>query len=616
MRLDTLTKLNHKMKSWITPKHPLFFENLEFKIIYCAGIFAHAGLNKTISTLNNFELGRIMMKGLGLTSKDAAGVIKLAKEGNRIVDDLIEILDTTVKRYLFILDMMNVSMRDASISEEELQSINIFTELLKISGKEAKLLYEFISNAYQSDTDKCLKIFDRMLQSKMPITMSELKFYIPEIEYVTSIYNKIIKPDEVLRLVDNCKLLETIIVPNGATLIIDNATIQMYGNILIDGGNLIIKDSILENYIDRSNTLIQVKNFSNVEIYNTNINCRSYGGAISQENGNLLVEKCNIYNTTSFSGIQFWGNQITITDTIFKGCCSINNGGAIHIQNGRGMIKSCKFEDCEAKNGGAIYSSNEIMIIACRFKYCKVTEYGSAILYKGEVKSNVSDCDYYDCYPEGEELIQYVDGLTEKTITKEYTIKTSTVLDMPIKIKALGILNIYGCTIYMKQNIICEGLLNIKHSKLIALNTKSEYLFILDRSRNCIIENSEFDGNNETGILWTRGTKINIHNTLFRNSVKGRAIYDSYEPEISLCTFSNCMNGAISTYAGRIKNCRFINCRDKSGAGILIYGKRGEILNCHFIRCISEYSGGGIDKSGYHKVVDCKFEECYPNNGD
>lgn len=614
MKLDTLTKLNHKKKSWITPKHPLFFEELDFKIIYSAGIFMHAGLSKTVSTLNNFELERTMMKGLGLSSKDAAGVIKLAKVGNRIVDDLIEILETPVKKYLFILDLINVSMSNISLSEEELQSVSIFTELLKISKNDEKLLLEFISNAYQSDTDKCLKTFERMLHGKMPITMSELKFYIPEIEYVTSIYNKIIKPNEVLRLVDRCKLLETIIVPKGTMLVIDNAVIQMFGNILVDGGSLIIKDSTLENNLENSNVLIHVKNFSNVEIYNTNINCRGFGGVLNQENGNLLIDKCNISNTTSFSAIKFWGNQVTIKDSLFKRCFSVNNGGAIHIQNGRGAIKSCKFDDCEAKNGGAIFSTNEIMVIACRFKYCKVTEYGSAIFYKGEVKSNVTDCDYYDCYPEREELIQYIGGLTEKIITKEYAIKVSTVLDMPIRIKELGILNIQDCIVYMKQNIICEGLLNIKNSNLITLNIKSEYLFVLDRSRSCIIEGSEFDGNNETGILWTRGTKISIHNTLFRNSVRGRAIYDSYEPEIYNCIFSNCLSGALSTNAGKIKNCSFINCRDKSGAGILIYGKRGEIDNCNFIRCISEYSGGAIDKSGYHNVEECTFEECSPDN--
>ncbi|ROR28184.1 hypothetical protein EDD66_105123 [Mobilisporobacter senegalensis] len=614
MKLDTLTKLNHKKKSFITPKHPLFFEHLEFKSTYSAGLFMQAGLGKIISPLNNFELERTILKGLGLSSKDAAGVIKKAKEGNRIIDDLITILDSPVKKYLFILDMMNVSMADDSISEEEHKSIRIFTQLLEIDRSEEKLLFEFITNSYLTDTDKCLKTYEKMMNKKMPVTMSELKFYIPEIEYVASIYGKVIMSNEVLRLVDNCKLLEPMIVPQGATLVIDNAKIEIYGNIQVDGGHLIIKDSILENNLNSYNTLIQVKNFSEVEIYNSNIDCRSFGSAINQENGNLIIENTIIRNTTNFSGIKFWGNQITIKDTIFKGCFSVNEGGALHIRNGRGMIKDCRFEDCEAKIGGAIYSTNEIMIIGCKFKFCKVTEYGSAIFYKGEVKSNISECDYYDCYPEGEELLQYIGDLSEKIITKEYTIKVPTILDIPIRVKELGIINILDCVVYMKQNIICEGLLNIKNSKIVALNNKSEYLFVLDRSRNCIIDHSKFDGNGETGLLWTRGTKTYVNKSIFLNSVKGRAIYDSYEPEIKHCIFSNCMNGALSTNAGKINNCSFINCRDKSGAGILIYGKRGEINSCQFIRCISEYSGGAIDQSGYHRITDCTFEECTPNN--
>ena len=67
---DILTKFNRKKKAWLSPKHPLFLLDTDQKIIYCAGIFSQAVLNKSASTLGNFELERLMVKGLGLTSKE------------------------------------------------------------------------------------------------------------------------------------------------------------------------------------------------------------------------------------------------------------------------------------------------------------------------------------------------------------------------------------------------------------------------------------------------------------------------------------------------------------------------------------------------------------------
>lgn len=614
MKIDTLTKLNNKKKMWISPKHPLFFESLDFKVIYSAGIFMHAVLNKSVNTLNNFELERLMMKGFGLSSKEAAAVIKLTKEEKQIVDKVIAILNTTLKKYLFLLDLISVSIRSNEMSEEEKQSIMIFSELLKIDSKKVQLFFDFMNHAFRLDTDKCIKTYAVMIQTKMPITISELKYYIPEIEYVTTIDNKRVKPGSTLLLVDNCKIMDSIIIPKGTTLHIESAVIQMFGTIIVDGGKLIIRDSKLSNESKDNNTLIYVKNYSEVEIYHTLIDCKSLGSAINQENGNLRIEDCKIYHTTIYSAIKFWGNQITIKGTAFKGCFSVSVGGAIQVQSGRGLITDCSFEDCEAKNGGAIFSTNEIMIFTCRFKYCKVIEFGPAIYYKGEVKSNIVGCEYYECYPEREEVIQYLGGIEESLVSKEYTIKVSTILDRPIRVTELGIINITDCVIYMNRSITCSGILNIKNAKLIANKMNEGSLFHLERSRGCLIESSEFDGSMKVGIIWTIGTRLHVHNSLFRNSANVRAIYDVYEPIIVNCIFSNCIKGAINTCAGEIRNCSFINCREKSGAGVLIYGFGGKLEHCKFVRCVSEYSGGAIDKSSGTSVIDCTFEECKPDD--
>ncbi len=614
MRLDTLTKLNRKKKMWITPKHPLYFENMDFKIKYSTGIFLHAELNKELSTLNNFELERIIMKGLGLTSSEVSQVIKKSQKAERIVDNMLGILDTLLKKHLFLLDLLSVSMLTGTISEEESRSVDIFSELLGIKPSELSVLKEFINHAYHIENKYCIKDFQKMIQMNMPITMSELKFYLPELEYINKIESKIIKPNNTLLLVDECIINNDIIVPQNTTLIIDNAKVHMNGSIILTGGHLIIRNSELVNESLEKNVLIHVKSFSEVEILQSQIDCRNRCCAIYQENGNLRIIKSIIVNTSKESAIRFWGNQISIEDTKFYNCFVVGTGGALQITKGRGLIKGCSFEECEAKIGGAIAASDEIMIHMCRFIFCKVSEYGAAIYYKGEVKSNVTDCEYIGCYPEKEELIQYIGNQREKTINKEYVIRIATILDCPLHVKEMGILTIKDATIYMNYNIHSKGMIHIKNSRIIAGKIESDYLFYLDWGKTSFIDNCELDGHEKVGVIWANGTKISVSQSIFRNTKKGRAIYDAYEPKIHSCIFSNCHNGAITANAGEMNHNIFVNCRDKSGAGIIIYGTKGTIKDCQFIRCITDYSGGGIDKSGNHKIINCHFEECKPDD--
>ena len=283
------------------------------------------------------------------------------------------------------------------------------------------------------------------------------------------------------------------------------------------------------------------------------------------------------------------------------------------IQNGTGWVKDCKFYDCEAKNGGAIYTSDQIMILGCRFRYCKAVEYGAAILYHGAVKSNVADCTYSSCYPEKEELMQYLGG-TEIKIQKEYQITVPTVLDCKLIVEEMGVLEIKHTRVYVKQTIVCLGVLTIKHSLLKAVNLVGRDLINVSGARGCNVSYSQFNGDGKAGIFRAKGTRINLSHCLILNTAGGRAIFDPISPTIIDCIFSYCLEGALYTQGGKIDQCVMVNCRAKSGAGILMYGNRGEIVNSKFIRCISDYSGGAIDMSGTSYIDGCEYQECRPNN--
>ncbi|HEX3075436.1 MAG TPA: right-handed parallel beta-helix repeat-containing protein [Lachnospiraceae bacterium] len=614
IKTDILTKLNRKKKTWISPKHPLFFEDVSFKIQYCAGIFAHAGLNKTVNTLNNFELERLMIKGLGLNAKDMAQVIKLATDDSRIVDDIILTLKSWMNRYIFLLDLINVSMRSTPLSESEEQSIAIYSHLLGIETDAKNLLYRFVKASFDLELDYCLKVFEQMNRLNIPLAMTELKYYVPDIEYTTRIENKSIIQGEVLRLVDQCVVNGELIVPQNSTLIIDNAVVYLYGSIIVDGGILIVRDSSIINKTDFNKSLIEVKSYSEIQIYHSVLDCRYVGSAINQQNGNLTMDNSKVYHTTKTSAIRFWGNSITIDRTKFHKCFTVDNGAAIQIQSGKGRINECRFRECEARNGGAIYVSSDIMITCCKFKLCLALQYGSAIYYNGEAKSNVQDCEYNDCYPEKEELIQYIHDVKEKFIHKEYHINISTIVDIPIVVEELGILCIEDAVVYVRHGIQCKGILELKNSRFVVDGMLERDMFDIVRARGCMVDHCEFDGKDRSSIFRATGARMAISHSLFRNIRNGRAIYDAKEPKISDTIFSYCGDGAIYTSAGSIERCTFINCRQKSGAGIIMYGSRGLIKNCRFIRCVSDYSGGGIDATGGHTILECEFTDCKPNN--
>lgn len=610
MKNDILTKLNNKKKMWLTPRHPLYFESQRFKEIYGAAVFMHAGLNKTINTLNNLELERLLIKGFGMTGKEMADVIKSSQQGKRTIDEVISILDHSVKKNLFIMDLYSVSMRSSELSEEEKQSIDIFTELLNVSSMEQKKLREFVKAAFFGDKEQCIKIYKEMHNFKIELTMFELKYYMPELHYIAEIDNRIMKKGDSLRIVDSCNIKEDIILPIGTTLHISNANVNLYGTIIVDGGFLRISNSRLINKSKENSSLVVVKSFSEVEFIDSVFDCRNMGTVIAQNNGKLFIENCSFFNTSKGSAIKFWGNKVNIIKSQFQNCFSIKDGAAVLIKNGSGVVKECTFEDCEAKNGGAVCTADGIMFIESGFRRCRALKHGSGIFYKGEVKSNVRDCQFKDCYPENEEIVQYIYEKGRKVINKEYEINTVSIIDVPVYIEEMGILDINNTNVFLNKPIICKGILNIKNSKISVEDFEDRDMIVLVNSKPCNIENSQFDGGIKTGILRASGTKLYVKNSIFKNTCNGRAIYDALEPQISECIFSYCRGGGINSCGGNIKKCIFINCRDKTGAGISMFGLRGKISECTFISCNSEYSGGAVDRSRGHIIEKCNYEDC------
>ena len=609
MKQDTLTKFNHKKKMWISPKHPFYRESITFRKMYSAGIFIQAGLNKSVNALNNYELERLIIKGLGLKNSDMAEVIRLARTEERVVEYLLENLKEKLEKYIFIMDLTDVCMRSQPISDDELKAISLYAEIMEIGDEEVQLLFRFIQAAFGEDTKTCMQLYMEMEERHMGLSMAELKYYILGLEYVNTLTAEKMEREKKVRITDRCAIPDVLVLTKGMHLLIEYATVELSGEIILEGGTLELRYSQIIKRNASYPECILVKNQAEVIITDTQIDCKGHGRFLYQKDGSLRIQQSKISRTTGKAAVQFWGQKICIEDTMFEDCYSSEDGGAIFITGGLGHIKGCHFIDCEAVRGGGIYTEDGIAILDCTFEQCRVPEFGSAIYYNGEIKYNVQGADCNKCCPKYTDIVQYMGGKPEWRIDKEYHIKYSTLIDCPVTIEEMGLLEIEGGVIILNHPIVCKGVLQIKNARLMPHNVRGD-MVILKRARGCNIVKSEIDGMCLASGIRATGTRITISRSVFRNIVSGRAIFDAQAPVITESVFNYCQDGAIHCRGGKITRNIFVNCRAKHGAGIMIFGSRGEIRECTFKRCVSDYAGGAVDKNGGHMVANCTCEDC------
>lgn len=620
MRTGILTKFNRKKNLWISKKHPLFLENNGFKTLYASALLMHTRLNNNTNPLSNLELERLIIKGFQLTSKEMISMMTLSKEITMLVDEIIDALDTKRKKLLFYFDLLNLSTSSLEITQEEHKSLDLFAELIGITNTEKELITQFISASHREQYKDCLQIFDQMELTGFPLTMTDISYYMIKYNYQNRITPGDIRPDTTNYFSGDCLFEGTFFLPSNTTIHISNALVKVKGNFVIDAGTLHIENSWIdfsqESPIeDFSNAFLYVRNHGNLQLKNTTLQCSHNGGLLHQLNGSTTIEHCIIKNTSIVPAIVSNKHTLSIQHSTFSHCFSKQKGGALFIRSGSSQVQNCVFTDCMAHYGGAIYANDHTMILGCSFEHCYATEYGSAIFYHGEIRSNIERCDCNHCYPKENMILQYIgEQITSYNITKETTFTYSTVFDCPVFIDEFGIFSMEHATLYLHHHIICHGIINLKRVKVREYQMEERDFFRLQTPKTCHFSNCEFDANGNHGIIYAERARIRVSGCVFKNTAGGRAIYNAFMPVIDSCVFSHCEEGALYCNAGKITNSTFINCRGRSGAGIIMYGTRGQIEHCHFQRCISEYSGGAVDMSGSRHIVGCSFEECRPNN--
>lgn len=616
LRQGTLSKFNHKKNMWISPRHPLYQKGTEFKIYYCAAVLLHTRLNTGANSFNNLQFERLMKSGFHLDSKETIKVMQLSQQVKSTVDYLLELLESPLEQYIFIMDLANVSINEMSITIEEQKSIDLFAKLMEIDSKTKNLLIQFVTSAFYESYYDCKQLYEEMKRMHLGLKMGQLQYFVPNYEYIEVIEERKIQSGETIWQ-GNCRLDHSITIPYGAELHLCDGTLYFNGQIDLKGGKLKIENSkiICQNtQIAKNDFFIKAGQNSAITIEDTIIDVKDAGGFLKGDNSTLTIKKSRISSTKRKSAIELTDVAFNIEETDFYECISNENGGAVYIENGTGQLKDCCFKKCEAQNGGAIYSSNTVFISNCEFEQCYAQLHGGGIYTIGEIRSNIERCHFQNCLPKHENILQHLIGTEPIIVKKEHKIKYSTILECSLVVEEFGVLEIVNSLIYVGAGIQCSGILNMKNVKMYEHDLKERDLISFHTTKTCHIVNCEFDGHLKCGIFRAAGARLEISHTIFRNTSNGRAIYDAFMPVVKECVFTMCQDGALYCNSGKVSNTHFVNCCARSGAGILMYGNRGEVENSTFVRCISDYSGGGIDMSGSYHVVNCHYEECRPNN--
>ncbi|MCD7825997.1 MAG: right-handed parallel beta-helix repeat-containing protein [Clostridiaceae bacterium] len=615
MIVDNLTKFNQKKKIWMTPKHPLYAKAKEYKLMYGAACFMQAELSEKVSPLDNFELERLLLSGLRLEMEDIKLVFEQSKEKSRVIDFLLQNFETEREKYLILLDMINISMYHGQIAKRERESIELFGKMFCVSTDYILQFIEFLQSAEEETVSVCRELLHRMHLNGIDLSPADMKYYVMHFWGTMECNQELLDQQKDVRIIERCQISEDLVLRPGMRLVFDHAEVRIKGNILLNGGELVIEDSKVIRKGDSHRACINMKSVnSRVVIERSEMDCRNLGMLVRAEAGVLQVTDSMIYQTARGAAIRFWGQKIVVKNTIFSECYSPEDGGAIMIRTPDGVIEGCKFRRCEARQGGAVFAVEGNRIQDCRFDDCCVSEYGAAVFYHGFVRANVHHLQYKGCCPEGAETVQYLARMGTFQITGEYHIRVSTIIDCPVMVEAEGVLVVEDADLYLNYPIRCRGSLQMKNVKIISSHLQESDMVILEHSRGCRIHHCEFNGMQKTGGIYASGCRITITKSLFRNINGGRAIYDAYSPEIRECIFNYCQDGAVYCQNGEIKRSVFVNCRAKNGAGVQMYGGRGVIEQNNFRRCVADYSGGAVDRALGQQVIGCVYEDCKPND--
>ncbi len=607
---STLMRLKEKTKTWLSPKHEFNSESAEFKECYAAAVLLQTQLSDAISPVDHFELLRLLSFGLGLGKEEVKAAIMLSKNKEKVLESILDYMDTEKKQIIFLMDLYMLSYVSEDFGDKEEQAILIYGELFHMGSQELKLIRAMIKAAMEEELSECMNIYYSMSQIKMDCSLENIRYYIPELEYTSVIDTSVLYPGRKVHINGQCRLRETLVVPKGCHIIFQNAKLKIKAPIIVNGAKIEIINSEFTYDGGGFDSMIKLNGDSSLIVRSSKFYCRNYCGVVDQSSGYLDLLDATFYESNLKSAIDFRGDEMIVVKCHFHNCYLNGNGSAINSLAKKGLIGSCDFEGCYSDYGGALYVMSPVKIIDSRFRHCHSTKLGNSIYYLGDAMKYVNKTLYESDYEDRAELVQRFDDVDDLIGVKEISCSTHFANEIPIMFS--GRIYIHDANIYLSNTLKASGGMLMEQCLIKPYDFQGDDLLEIINGSAVEIKSSTFDGKGQYGGISATGTRLSLFSVTFKNTNKGRAVYNSVDLHAEDCIFNNCNGGAIYGSRALVKNSTFVNCRAERGGGCYLAGSKGLIKKCTFEKCIAMIEGGAISRFGNYQIEGCTFDECEP----
>ncbi|MCR4716805.1 MAG: right-handed parallel beta-helix repeat-containing protein [Lachnospiraceae bacterium] len=609
---STLMRLKEKTRTWLSPKHEFNSESIEFKEYYAAAVLLQTQLSDAVSPMDHFELLRLLSFGLGLGKEEVKTAISLSRNKEKVLERVLLMLDSPKKQTMFLMDLYMLSYVGDGFGDKEEQAIEIYGELFHFGRAEMRLIRSMIEAAMSEKPEECMNVYYNMSQLKMDCSLENVRYYIPELEYTSVIDTSALYPGRTVHINGQCRLREVLVIPKGCHVVFQNVKLKLSAPIIVEDAKVEIINSEFTYDGGSFSSMIRLSGESSLIVRSSKFYCRNYCGAILQKSGYLDMVDATFYESNMKSAVEFNGDEMVIVKCHFYECFLNGNGAAISSTAKRGMIGNCDFEHCRSHYGGAIYVKSPVKIVDSRFRLCHSSKLGNSIYYLGDAMKHVNRLVYESDYEERDELVQRYESVDDFVDVTEINCSTHFANELPLHFTKR--MYIHDAYLYLNSTLKLSGGLLMEQCQIKPYDFTGEDLLETINGSAVEIKSTTFDGMGMFGGIAATGTKISMYSSVFKNTNKGRAIYNSVDLFCDECIFNNCLGGAVYGSRALIKNTLFVNCRADRGGGCYLAGSKGLIKNSTFEKCVAMVDGGAVSRFGNYQVEGCTFSECEPND--
>lgn len=378
--LDYLQQKKQMVKQLV---HPFVHSSENFKETYCFGIgILCLGHMNAMEELESFFYLLLSKIGLSPSYRDTV-ILDINHNLDYRMDAVLLALDTKEKQYSFLIDLYLAAQhakRSLSYCQEIIKG---YEQAFHFSGKERDFFSYFMDCAKNGQQENAVTSYQLFESEGHIISYSLLKYAFPELDMVVSYEGLSLTHGEHFVIDKSCRIHGDILISNGSSLTLQDASITMDGSITIKNGFLDILRTELNVTSCHSDFFITCLNSSSLcaqqLLLRGNTNC----GLIFMNCGSLFLQDCAFSDSAGKPALSFSGHTLTASDCSFQNC---RNGAIMLTGRSSASLSQCTFEDCLSDYGGGVYADSlcDISILRNHFFNCQARYLGACIYFKNK----------------------------------------------------------------------------------------------------------------------------------------------------------------------------------------------------------------------------------------